>query len=59
MLQGVGVQVMSGYTRDSEAINVSSSESALLERLIGSDAPNASASQPQPVCHLQVGNTHI
>ncbi|XP_026738762.1 transcription factor SPT20 homolog, partial [Trichoplusia ni] len=46
--QGVGVQVMSGYTRDNEATNVSSSESALLERLIGPDSAAAPSSQPQP-----------
>ncbi|KAL4714409.1 hypothetical protein ACJJTC_017704 [Scirpophaga incertulas] len=52
--QGVGVQVMSGYPRDNESTNVSSSESALLERLIGpADPTGAQTSQTQPVCHLQ------
>ncbi|CAB3236161.1 unnamed protein product [Arctia plantaginis] len=51
--QGVGVQVMSNYTRENDATNVSSSESALLERLIGPETATAPASQPQPVCHLQ------
>uniref|UniRef100_A0A2A4JA97 Spt20-like SEP domain-containing protein n=1 Tax=Heliothis virescens TaxID=7102 RepID=A0A2A4JA97_HELVI len=51
--QGVGVQVMSGYSRENEATNVSSSESALLERLMGPDTSPAPASQAQPVCHLQ------
>ncbi|XP_053600500.1 transcription factor SPT20 homolog isoform X2 [Plodia interpunctella] len=57
--QGVGVQVMGGYTRENESTNVSSSESALLERLISSEPQAAPASQPQqqpqqqPVCHLQ------
>ncbi|XP_037297270.1 transcription factor SPT20 homolog isoform X2 [Manduca sexta] len=51
--QGVGVQVMSGFTRENESTNVSSSESALLERLMGPETPVAPASQPQPVCHLQ------
>lgn len=53
------MQVMSGYTRDNEATNVSSSESALLERLIGPDSAAAPSSQPQPVCHLQVTNHTI
>ncbi|XP_013134651.1 PREDICTED: transcription factor SPT20 homolog [Papilio polytes] len=44
-------QVMSGYTCDSESTNVSSSESALLERLMGPDP--TPATQAQPVCHLQ------
>ncbi|XP_063892769.1 uncharacterized protein LOC110378239 isoform X4 [Helicoverpa armigera] len=51
--QGVGVQVMSGYSRENDATNVSSSESALLERLMGPDTSAAPASQAQPVCHLQ------
>ncbi|XP_013175456.1 PREDICTED: transcription factor SPT20 homolog [Papilio xuthus] len=44
-------QVMSGYTCDSESTNVSSSESALLERLMGPEP--TPATQAQPVCHLQ------
>ncbi|XP_035431896.1 transcription factor SPT20 homolog isoform X4 [Spodoptera frugiperda] len=51
--QGVGVQVMSGYSRENEATNVSSSESALLERLMGPDTSAAPTTQQQPVCHLQ------
>lgn len=47
---------MSGYTRESEPTNVSSSESALLERLMGAETATAPASQPQPVCHLQVSD---
>lgn len=48
------VQVMSGYSRENDQTNVSSSESALLERLMGPEAAAAPASQPQPVCHVQV-----
>ncbi|XP_038213277.1 transcription factor SPT20 homolog, partial [Zerene cesonia] len=41
-------QVMSGYTRDGESTNVSSSESALLERLMGGEeTATAQAHQPQ------------
>ncbi|XP_045526907.1 transcription factor SPT20 homolog isoform X1 [Pieris brassicae] len=51
------VRVMSGYTRDSDSTNVSSSESALLERLMGDDSQTHTPQQPQqtaqPVCHLQ------
>ncbi|KAG6465831.1 hypothetical protein O3G_MSEX015423 [Manduca sexta] len=57
--QGVGVQVMSGFTRENESTNVSSSESALLERLMGPETPVAPASQPQPVCHLQASLTEF
>ncbi|CAH2092041.1 unnamed protein product [Euphydryas editha] len=55
-------QVMSGYTRENESTNVSSSESALLERLMGPEPaatppaqppPPQPQPQPQPVCHLQ------
>lgn len=54
---------MSGFPRDNEQTNVSSSESALLERLMGGDnaltpqpapAPAQATQQPQQVCHLQV-----
>lgn len=50
------MQVMSGFA--GEATSVSSSESALLERLIAEPAP-ATAATPAthsapPVCHLQV-----
>ncbi|CAH2238751.1 jg11635 [Pararge aegeria aegeria] len=47
------------YTRENDSTNVSSSESALLERLMGPEPaatpPSQSQpqSQPQPVCHLQ------
>lgn len=51
--QGVGVQVMSNFNRENEATNVSSSESALLERLINPETATVPVSQPQPVCHLQ------
>ncbi|KAI8440289.1 hypothetical protein MSG28_001642 [Choristoneura fumiferana] len=44
-------QVLGGYTCESnETTNVSSSESALLERLMG---PEPTAPPPQPVCHVQ------
>ncbi|CAG9563115.1 unnamed protein product [Danaus chrysippus] len=56
-------QVMTGYTRENESTNVSSSESALLERLMGPEPASTPPSQtpqtaqqqpqPQPVCHLQ------
>ncbi|XP_050672780.1 transcription factor SPT20 homolog [Leptidea sinapis] len=52
-------QVMTGYNRDTESTNVSSSESALLERLMGNEdntgnsQPQPVQSQAQPVCHLQ------
>ncbi|XP_032512181.2 transcription factor SPT20 homolog [Danaus plexippus] len=58
-------QVMTGYTRENESTNVSSSESALLERLMGPEPSSTPPSQtpqtaqpqpqpqPQPVCHLQ------
>ena len=53
---------MTGYTRENDSTNVSSSESALLERLMGPEpavTPPQTQSQPQqtqpqPVCHLQV-----
>ncbi|CAK1551846.1 unnamed protein product [Leptosia nina] len=60
-------QVMTGFTRDNDSTNVSSSESALLERLMGDDStttqtqhqaqpqppPQPQPQTAQPVCHLQ------
>ncbi|XP_048480993.1 transcription factor SPT20 homolog [Plutella xylostella] len=50
-------QVMSGYRCDNEATNVSSSESALLERLISPPAepnpPQTTQQQHPTMCHLQ------
>ncbi|XP_061706727.1 uncharacterized protein LOC133517427, partial [Cydia pomonella] len=47
-------QVLGGYTCESnETTNVSSSESALLERLMGPEAAPPAQPQPQPVCHVQ------